>query len=79
MRPAFPQSPARADGEQKSRDIPMPDDTQKREDNKRIVTEFYKTALFEGDVDKAIRLMAERPTRNTPRSLRTDSTALRTT
>jgi hypothetical protein len=26
----------------------MPDDTQKREDNKRIVTEFYKTALFEG-------------------------------
>ncbi len=34
----------------------MSSDTQKREDNKRIVTEFYKTALFEGNVDKAIKL-----------------------
>jgi predicted SnoaL-like aldol condensation-catalyzing enzyme len=34
----------------------MSDDTQKREDNERIVTEFYKTALFEGDVNKSVRL-----------------------
>ena len=45
----------------------MPDDTQEREDNKRIVTEFYKTALFEGDVDKAIRLYGgETYTQHTP-------------
>jgi hypothetical protein len=29
---------------------------QKHEDNKRIVTEFYRKALFEGDVDAAVRL-----------------------
>ncbi len=45
----------------------MPDDTQKREDNKRIITEFYKTALFEGDVDKAILLYGgETYTQHTP-------------
>jgi predicted SnoaL-like aldol condensation-catalyzing enzyme len=45
----------------------MPDDTQKREANKRIVSEFYKTALFEGDVDKAIRLYGgETYTQHTP-------------
>jgi hypothetical protein len=38
-----------------------------REENKRIVTDFYKTALFEGDVDKAIRLYGgETYTQHTP-------------
>jgi predicted SnoaL-like aldol condensation-catalyzing enzyme len=46
---------------------PMSNDSLKREDNKRIVTEFYKTAVFEGDVDKAIRLYGgETYTQHTP-------------
>jgi predicted SnoaL-like aldol condensation-catalyzing enzyme len=45
----------------------MSDETHKREENKRIVTEFYRTALFEGDVDKAVRLHGgETYTQHTP-------------
>jgi predicted SnoaL-like aldol condensation-catalyzing enzyme len=40
---------------------------QKLEDNKRIVTEFYKKALFEGDVDTAVRLYGGKSyTQHTP-------------
>lgn len=41
--------------------------SQRLEDNKRIVTEFYKKALFEGDVDTAVRLYGGKSyTQHTP-------------
>jgi predicted SnoaL-like aldol condensation-catalyzing enzyme len=50
-----------------TKDVQMSADAQKQEDNKRIVTEFYKTALFQGDVDKAVRLYGgESYTQHTP-------------
>lgn len=42
-------------------------DYQKLEDNKRAVTEFYRIALFEGDVDTAISLYGGKSyTQHTP-------------
>ena len=42
-------------------------DVEKLEDNKRTVTAFYKKALFEGDVDTAVRLYGGKTyTQHTP-------------
>jgi hypothetical protein len=49
--------------------LPCPMTHKKRENNKRIVTEFYKAALFEGDVDKSIRLYDRRTDRVFPHSV----------